>query len=113
MILIFTLVASPLLGFFVRRRLVAVLAFTIAASFVFTFQSIGTLLEGMGGNAGMTGSGAFGEFPTSFPVQYEQSEVFAYGIVNLVLVGIGIGVIVGVGALRSRRSAARAVVAVH
>ena len=37
----------------------------------------------------------------------EQSEVFAYGVVNLVIIAVGVGLTIGVNKLATRREAAK------
>jgi len=99
---IFALVASLGIGFLASRRSTAVLVFLVADSFVFTFQSLDVLLNWMAGGGGVNGQGAFGGAPTGFPLDYEQSEVLAYGLVNLVIIVIGIGLTIGANALSAR-----------
>lgn len=111
--LIFTLVASLGIGFFVRKRSTAVLSYLIADSFLFSFQTLDVLLNWMEGDKGITGSGAFGPFPTGFPITYAQSEVIAYGVVNLVIVAVGIGLTLGANKLAARRLARKHVVSVR
>lgn len=104
---VFALVASLGIGFLVPRRSVAVLVFLVADSFVFTWQSLSVLLNWMAGGAGVGGQGAFGAAPTALPLDYQQSEVIAYGLVNLVIVGIGIGLTIVANTLSARRAEKR------
>ncbi len=101
----FTLIASLGLGFFVPQRNWALVAYLIADSFVFSFQTLNVLLTWMGANGGLGGAKAFGPFPTGFPVTYKQSEVFAYGVVNLVITAVGVGLIFGAHRLAAKRTA--------
>ncbi len=110
--LVFTLVASLGIGFFVRQRSTAVVSYLIAASFLFTFQTLEVLLNWMAGNSGINGSGAFGPSPNGFPITYQQSEVIAYGVVNLVIVAVGVGLTVGAHKLAARRLATKGAVPV-
>jgi hypothetical protein len=105
--LVFTIVASLGIGFFVRNRSVAVVAFLIASSFLFTFQTLDVLLNWMGANGGIGGAKAFGPFPTGFPVAYQQSELYAYGVVNLVIIAVGIGLTIGANKLAAKRAATK------
>ncbi len=110
--IIFTIVASLGIGFFVHKRSTAVLAYLLIDSFVFTFQTLDVLLSWMSGANGITGSGAFGPSPKGLPLDYQQSEVFAYGIVNLLIVVIGIGLTLGAHKLAEKRTAMKAVIPV-
>lgn len=102
---IFTIVASLGLGFFVRKRGTAVVAYLIADSFLFTFQTLDVLLNWMSGNRGAGGGKAFGPFPTDIPLTYQQSEVVAYGVVNLIIIAVGVGLTVGANRLAAKRTA--------
>lgn len=104
---VFTLVASLGIGFAVPRRSVAVLVFLVADSFVFTFQSLDVLLNWMAAGDGVNGQGAFGAAPKAFPLAYQESEVLAYGLVNLVIIAIGIGLTIGANALSARHAGKR------
>jgi hypothetical protein len=110
--LIFTIVASLCIGFFVRSRGTAVVVYLIAAGFVFTFQTLDVLLSWMSGAEGITGSGAFGPFPDGLPLDYQQSEVYAYGIVNLLIVAVGVGLTLGAHRIARRRAATKDVIPV-
>jgi hypothetical protein len=109
---IFSIFASLGIGFFVRKRSTALVSYLIADSFLFTFQTLDVLLNWMHGKNGVTGDAAFGPFPTGLPLDYKESEVYAYGIVNLVIVLIGVGLTIGSNTLAARRVAKRNVVSV-
>lgn len=109
---VFTLVASLGLGFFVRQRGTAVLTYLIADSFLFTFQTLEVLLNWMSGNEGAGGAKAFGPFPTALPLTYQDSEVLAYGVVNLVIIAVGIGLTIGANRLATKRAATKTGVSV-
>jgi hypothetical protein len=109
---IFSLVASIGLGFFIRQRATAVFAYLIIDTFVFTFQTLSVLLTWMAAKDGAGGAKAFGPFPTGFPVAYKQSEVFAYGLVNLVIILAGVGLTIGTHRVAAKRTAAKAGVSV-
>lgn len=110
--LVFTLLASIGLGFFVPKRSAAVLAYLVLDSFVFTFQTLDVLLNWMSAQDGMGGAQAFGPFPSAIPITYERSEVFAYGAVNLVIIVVGVGLTIGANMLATRREAAKTSVSV-
>ena len=110
--IIFTLLAAFPIGFFVRRRGVAVAAYLAAEAFVFTFQTLDVLLNWLAGNGGLGGEKAFGAFPTAFPIGYDAGQVFAYGIVNLVIALAGIGLAVLGNRIAGKRAAKKNVVAV-
>jgi hypothetical protein len=103
--LLFTIVAAFPLGLVLTRRKTAVLAYLIAASFVFSFQSIGVLLTWMSGGKGIGGASGFGKPPSgNFPVHYSDSELAAYGVVNLAITLAGVGLVTLGAKLRARRS---------
>ncbi len=85
------------LGFLVRQRLVAMVAYMAVQAFVFTVQTTSLLLEWAGGSSRAFG----GRFP-----QYEQSEVFAYALVNAVIYAVGIGLVYLGHRVAARRRAA-------
>lgn len=101
--ILFTLVVAFPLGWLLHRRSLAVVAYAAADSFVFTFQTLGVLLAWMAAEPGMGGAKAFGEFPTGWPVTYDEVEVFSYGIVNFVVLLAGIGLTVLGSWVRERR----------
>ena len=110
--LIFTLVASIGLGLFVPKRNNALIAYLVLDSFVFTLQTLDVLLNWMSASEGMGGAKAFGPFPIAFPISYDQTEVFAYGIVNLVIIAVGVGLTIGAHRLATRHGAAKTSVSV-
>ena len=92
--LIFTIVAAFPLGFLVRRRRDAILAYLIIDSFLFSFQTLGVLLTWMSGAKGRGGASGFGDPPSGpFPIDYASGEVAAYAVVNLVIILAGIGLV--------------------
>ncbi len=112
--IVFTIVAAPLIGWFVRSRTGAVAICLAAQSLLFSFQTLAVLLAwmaGEGGFGGATEGGAFGPTPTGFPVSYNEADFWAYGLINLVLIGLSIAVTIAFGHLRARRSARHASVA--
>lgn len=111
--LLFTLFAALPLGYLIARRQTALLTYLITDSFVFTFQTLGVLLTWMSGTSGMGGASGFGDSPSgTFPIDYSTSELTAYGIVNLVISLVGVGLVVGGVRVRARRTARHAVVEV-
>ena len=106
--IIFTIVAAPLMGWFIKSRTGAVAIFLAGQSVLFVFQSLTVLLAwmaGEGGFGGATEQGAFGPAPSSFPVRYEESDLWAYGLLNLALILLGVAIVIGAGRLRVRRAA--------
>lgn len=108
----FTIVGALLIGYFVPKRGTAVLSYLIIDSFLFTFQTLDVLLNWMHGKNRITGDGAFGPFPHGFPLNYKESEVYAYGIVNLVIIAVGVGLTIASNVFAARRTAKKTVVAV-
>lgn len=104
--IIFTIVAAPLIGWFVSSRTGAVAIFLAAQSLLFSFQTLAVLLawlSGEGGFGGASDQGAFGPVPTSLPLTYQEGDFWAYGLVNLAIVAVGVLLVVGLGHLRDRR----------
>ena len=71
------------IGYFVKNRTAGFIAYIALQSFVFTFQSLELVIEWAGGS-----TEAFGPFPKA-----DNGEVIAYGVVNLVIYGIGLGLL--------------------
>ncbi len=113
--ILFTLVAAPLIGFFVKQRSTAVALYLAAEASLFAFQCLALLLAWMAGEGGPTGAqdqGAFGPAPTGVPISYDESELYAYGLVNLVVVLVGIGLTTGLNVVARRRASRKHVIAV-
>ncbi len=85
------LVAFPL-GYFIRQRLAAYLAYVAAHSFIFTFQTTALTREWVGGS-----TQAFPKEPDAIP--------WAYGLVNLAIYGLGFGLVTLGGIVATRRRA--------
>jgi len=81
--LIFMLLAPFPIGFLVRNRVVAFLAYIALHAFVFTFQTLMLIIEWVGGS-----TEAFGAYPDA-----ATGEVVAYGVVNLVIYAAGLGLV--------------------
>jgi hypothetical protein len=81
--LIVMLLAPFPIGFLVRNRMAAFLAYIALNGFVFTVQTLTLLVEWVGGK-----SQAFGPYPAG-----SNSEVIAYAVVNLVIFAVGLGLV--------------------
>jgi hypothetical protein len=93
-----TLVLVPFpIGFFVRNRMAAFVAYVAVHAFVFTFQTLNLILEWAGGS-----SEAFGAFPHA-----SGGNVLSYGLINAAFYAIGIGLVYLGGRLGARRRARR------
>ena len=102
--LFFTLLGALPLGLLVRRRGTALVAYLLADSFLFSFQTLNVMLTWMSGGKGIGGGSGFGDSPTGpFPIDYAHGEVIAYGVVNLLITGVGVGLVLLGFRLRSRR----------
>jgi hypothetical protein len=110
--LILLILAPFPIGFFVRNRLAGFVTYIAFQAFVFTFQTLDVLLNWMAGSGGLGGEKAFGEFPTGFPINYDGSQIYAYGLVNLVIALAGIGLNIIANRIATRRAARKNVVAV-
>lgn len=107
--LIFTLLAAFPLGFLVTRRQIALMAYLIVGSFVFSLQSLNLLLTWMSGGSGLGGSSGFGDKPSGpFPIDYSSSEVVAYGVVNAIITLVGVGLVLLGSRVRARRTGQQA-----
>jgi hypothetical protein len=91
-LIVLVLVPLPL-GFFVHKRTAAFISYIAVQAFVFTFQSLNLLIEWVGGS-----TEAFGPYPHA-----DKTEVFSYGAVNLVIYGVGLGLVVAGQRLARRR----------
>lgn len=98
--LIVMLVASIPLGLFMRNRLAGYLAYTALHAFVFTFQTMMLMMEWINGDRS-----AFGPYPAF-------DSAWAYGLVNLAIYGVGLG-LVTVGQRIARRRRAKATAPIH
>jgi len=93
--LIVMILAPFPIGYFVRNRTAAFIAYLTLHAFVFTFQSTDLVIEWVGGS-----TTAFGSYPHA-----PKSEVWSYGVVNLAILGVGIGLLVLGQRLGNRRRA--------
>jgi hypothetical protein len=91
-LIVMILVPFPL-GYLVRNRLVAFVAYIAVHAFVFPFQTLNLLLEWVGGS-----EEAFGRYPDA-----STSSVLQYGAVNLVIYAAGLGLVYLGHRLGSRR----------
>lgn len=88
--LITTLLIAFPLGFFIRRRLVAYLAYVAVHSYFFTLQSTQLTREWVGGS-----TEAFSKNPDAVP--------WTYGLVNLAIYGLGLGLVTLGATVAARR----------
>lgn len=103
--ILITPVLVVLIGLLVRSRLSAALLYLAIEAILFTFQTLTVLLAWLGGEGGFGGAddrGAFGPSPTGFPVEFDEGEVWAYGLVNLGIMAVGVGLTLVVVTLRNR-----------
>lgn len=104
--LLFTVLGAFTLGGLVPRRAAALVTYLIVDSFLFSFQTLNVLLTWMSGAKGMSGASGFGDSPTgTFPIDYATGEVVGYGVVNLAITSVGVGLVLFGARLRSRRPA--------
>lgn len=83
--LIYTVVFAFAFGYFIKNRGVAICVYLGLEALIFTFQTLNLLLEWAGGSQEAFG----GPFPDS-----SASSVAGYGAVNLIITGIGVGLVV-------------------
>jgi hypothetical protein len=91
-LLLMILIPLPL-GLLVRSRMAAFVAYIAIHSFVFTFQTASLILEWINGS-----THAFGPYP-----EFSNEDVWGYGIVNLVIYAVGLGLVALGHRIRSRR----------
>lgn len=99
-------IAAILIGLFVRSRLLGAVLFLAIEAVFFTFQTLVVLLAWMAGQGGFgeaTERGAFGPAPTGFPIAFDEGEVWAYGLVNLAIIVVGVAITVVIATLRKKR----------
>jgi len=106
--LVYTLLLAFPLGFFVTSRSTALLGYLLAGSYLFSFQSTGVLLDWLGHSS----PSAFGPFPDGFPAKASTSETIGYGVVNLVITLVGVGLVLLGHYVASRRRTRRSAVSV-
>jgi hypothetical protein len=109
--IIFTVLVAVPIGFFVRGRGRAILTFLALDAILFTFQTLSVLLDWLGPTQGFDGT-AFGPKPTAFPATYSNDALAGYGLVNLVVLVVGVGLVVLGSYLARRRAVRRTAVAV-
>lgn len=109
--IIFTVLFAFPIGFLVRKRGLAIVGFLAADAILFSFQTLGVLLDWLGPTQGSDGK-AFGPKPTGFPVAYSSSELSAYGLVNLVVICVGVGLVIFGTRIAARRAARQLTAAV-
>jgi hypothetical protein len=90
--LIAVLVVPFPLGFLLRNRTAAYIAYIALHAFVFTFQTLFLLIEWAGGS-----EEAFGPYPEG-----DSGSIWGYGAVNLVIYAIGFGLVTVGFVARSR-----------
>jgi hypothetical protein len=106
--LIYTVLVALPLGLFLPSRSTALLAYLLAGSYLFSFQTTSVILDWLG----HVSPSAFGPFPEGFPAKASTSEMIGYGVVNAVITLIGIGLVLLGARIRTRREAKRDVVTV-
>lgn len=106
--LIFTIVFAFGIGYAVKQRWTAVILYLALDAILFSYQTVGVLLSWMADRPPI----AFGPAPSRFPIEYDQSEVWGYGAVNLVIIAAGVGLVVLGNRVAARRASRRASVAV-
>jgi hypothetical protein len=107
--LFFTALGALPLGLLVGRRHWALFTYLLVDSFLFSFQTLNVLLTWMSDGKGIGSGSGFGDAPTgSFPIDYAKGDVIAYGVVNLLITGLGVGLVLLGAHFRARREGRRA-----
>ncbi|OAV60253.1 hypothetical protein [Enteractinococcus helveticum] len=99
-------IVAILVGLFVRSRLLGAVLYLSIQAIVFTFQTLAVLLawragQGVFGDA--TEAGVFGPAPTGIPIVFSETELWLYGLINVVILSVGVALTVGIISLRARR----------
>lgn len=108
--ILLTPVLVVFIGLFVRSRLIATLLYLVIEAILFTFQTLLVLLNWLGGGLTVFNDGIFGPSPTGLPLVLDEGEVWSYGLVNLVIMAIGVSFTVLVVTLRNRSRVKKRVV---
>lgn len=106
--LIYTILVALPLGYFVKVRAHAVLGYLLFGAYLFAMQCTSVILDWLGDNRPL----AFGPAPTDFPAKSSTREMVSYGLVNLVITVIGIGLVLLGAYLRTRLTARKAAIRV-
>ncbi len=102
--LVFTVLFAFAIGFFLKQRGLAIVAYLAVAAIVFSYQTLTVLLTWMADQPPV----AFGPSPSgSFPVEYSGTETLGYGVINLVIMLVGVGLVVLGTKVASGRAARR------
>ena len=107
--LIYTVLLALPLGLLVASRSTAILTYLLIGSYLFSFQNTSVLLNWLGHGS----DPAFGPYPEAFPAKAATGEVIGYGVVNVLITLVGVGLVVLGARLRANRMARRNVVAVN
>ncbi len=106
--IIFTVLFAFAIGYFVKKPGIAIVTYLALDAIVFSYQSVGVLLDWMADKPPV----AFGPSPKALPVEYSNSELWGYGLVNLAIIAVGIGLVVLGARISARRAARRTTIAV-
>ncbi len=99
---IFTILFAFAIGFFVKQRGLAIVTYLALDAFLFVFQTAGLILDFLANK----NRPAFGPHPTGeLPITYSDSQYFGYGVVNLVVLIVGIGLVTLGTKVAARREA--------
>lgn len=102
--IIFTVLVALPLGYLVHSRAAACAIYLGGSAFVFAFQSVNLLLEWVDGSMSAFG----GPFPG-----HEASRIFGYGLLNLIITAIGIGIVLLGALVRTNRQSRVTTQSVH
>jgi hypothetical protein len=103
--IILTILIGFPLGFFIRSRTHAVVTYVLVDSYLFTFQTAFLLMQWADGD-----QHAFGARGGDWSAE-RTTMVLSYLVLNGVIVAIGVGLVLLGHRIRSRRTAARDIVA--
>ncbi len=107
--IVFTVVFAFAIGFFVQQRGLAIVTYLALDAMVVAYQGVSVLLNWMADEPPV----AFGPSPSgAFPIEYSTSETWGYGVINLAITTVGVGLVVLGTRVRARRAAGREVAAV-
>ena len=106
--LIYTVLVALPLGLLISSRSTAILTYLLIGSYLFSFQNTSVLLSWLAHRD----PSAFGPFPEGFPAESSNGELVGYGVINLLITLVGVGLVWFGGRLRARRASRLNVVAV-
>jgi hypothetical protein len=106
---LFTVLFAFAIGYFVKHRGLAIVTYLALDAIVFCYQTLHLLLEWLAGGS----EPAFGPNPSGgLPLEFSNRDLTVYGVVNLVIIAVGIGLVLLGTKVAARRAEKKGVIAV-